>query len=300
MKSLKSGYIFAITSAVIFGMMPLMTKRVYAIGMSAIDAVFYRNAMSIIILWFMTKYIYKENLLITKGEFIKLLILSIGYVFTPILLYYSYNYISSGAATTIHFSYPIVIFLVSVLIYRERATKREIICIIFAMFGIVMLMDFREVNNILGIVLAFGSGLTYSLYSVWLEKSGLRSMSINKLSFYLILFSSIMAFIVAIPSGGINFNVGSPKNLLVLILYSAILSVGAANLYQRAVLSINAKQTSILSAFEPVTSLIVGFFILHEELSFLNIAAIVLICASTVLLVLSPNENKNKVSLSED
>ncbi|RVU54748.1 DMT family transporter [Anaerosphaera multitolerans] len=294
MRNLKSGYLYAIISAVIFGLMPLMTKKVYGIGMNAIDAVFYRNAMSIAILWFMAKYVYKENLLITKDEFLKLLILSLGYVFTPILLYYSYNYISSGAATTIHFSYPILIFLASVLIYKEKAKSGEKTCIIFAMLGITMLMDFREVNNIFGIILSFGSGLTYALYSIWLEKSGLGSMNVIKLSFYLILFSSIMAYVVSLPSGGINFNISSAKNLLILILYSAVLSVGAANFYQRAILSISAKQASILSAFEPVTSLIVGVFILHEKLSGLNIIAIILICASTIILVLSPNKSKTK------
>ena len=97
------GYFYVIGSAIIFGCMPLGAKIVYANGVNPISLVFYRNVLAIPVMIMIVKA-GKDNLKITPGDFGKLVILAIlGSVLTPMLLYSSYNYISSGASTTLHF-----------------------------------------------------------------------------------------------------------------------------------------------------------------------------------------------------
>ena len=69
------------------------------------------------------------------------IILSTGFSLTPILLFSSYNYISSGSATTIHFSYPVLVILASVFIFKEKATWTKIASVVFCVIGLVLFMN---------------------------------------------------------------------------------------------------------------------------------------------------------------
>ena len=87
------GFVCAILSSVLFGLMPMMTKEIYLLGGNPLSVSVYRFLFSV-----------------------------------PFLLFQSYEYISSGMATTIHFIYPVLVLLGSILFFRERLTWQKGIC----------------------------------------------------------------------------------------------------------------------------------------------------------------------------
>ena len=104
-----NGYVMVIASAVLFGLMPLLAKEIYAMGGTALSLCVYRFLFSIPFLCAVVKGEKGQTFSITKEEAKKIFILSLGCAGTPFLLFQSYQYISSGMATTIHFIYPVLV-----------------------------------------------------------------------------------------------------------------------------------------------------------------------------------------------
>ena len=99
------GYFIAITSAVIYGLMPLITKTVYESGANSITAAFFRMSVGCAV--FLVFHLLTEGgpLGVSKKELKKLCIFAVGYGATPVLLYTSYNYLASGVAAAFYTIY---------------------------------------------------------------------------------------------------------------------------------------------------------------------------------------------------
>lgn len=220
---------------------------------------------------------------LNKEDFFVLLYSSIFFAFTSITLFASYKYINSGAATSIHFLYPVIIFIFSAFILKQRPSISEVICISCAVLGLLFLGDFKDVSSTRGITYAGISAFTYSFYSFSLEKA--KKINLVKVLFYVNLFGSFMILIFSLflPEK-ISFNFSLPQFGL-LILYSCILTIGATFLYQRAVIKIGAKYTSILSTLEPITSLTIGLLFLKESMTYIQVLAAVLIVLAAFMLI---------------
>ena len=75
------------------------------------------------------------------------------------------------------------------------------------------------------------------------------------------------------------------------VLFALMINVGAVVLFQRGTFIIGGQTASILSTFEPITSLIVGYFAFGESVGILAIVGSVLvICASLLIAVLDKKQ----------
>ena len=114
------GYLFSILSAVVFGSLPAIAKLIYAEGLNPLSLVFFRNALAVPVLFGILRW-KKISLRLTRRQAVQLCPIGLlcGLI-TPGLLFLSYVYISSGMATTIHFSYPVFVLLGCALFFRDR------------------------------------------------------------------------------------------------------------------------------------------------------------------------------------
>lgn len=283
-KELK-GIFQAIFSAILFGLMPLFTKVIYGFGSNFASTAFYRTSLSLILVLILC-ILEDKSIRINFKEFIYLIIGSIFFVATSLTLYSSYNYISSGVATTIHFAYPIIIFIINAIISKSRPNKVDIFCILSVSIGLVLIIDLKSGNiDLRGIILAAISSFTYSFYSILLERSILRNLNSIRILFYINLISSfLLIFFVNITEREIILSYNLFQWMFI-FLYSVVVTVGATLLYQKSLRNIGATYTSILSCLEPVTSIVVGIVLLSESIFFKQVLAIILILSSTIIIV---------------
>lgn len=282
--SIKSkGILAVIISATIFGSMPLMAKIVYEAGGNAISLTFYRFLLILPFLYLLIKRNEKETIKITKEELKKIAFVgTLGYGATALLLYLSYNYIPSGMATTIHFIYPVFVILGCILFFREKPSIIKIIAVILCLLGVLMFYDGNGEINFLGIFLSFASSITFAFYTVYLDKSGLKQISTIKLTFYLCLIASIMMLIFSIVTRTFTINMKLIGWIMTLFLS---LSVGlGVNFFQMGIKIVGPQSTSILSTFEPITSVIIGVLILNESFGIKTLLGIGLILLAVILI----------------
>lgn len=263
---MKKGYIYTALSAIIFGLMPLLTKIIIARGATSLTIPFFRVFYVTIVLFFVLK-IKKIDLYLEKRDLISAILTSIfGSGLTIIILNESYNYVDTGIATSLHFLYPLFVAILCCFFYGEKIKKKQILSLSFALVGIICFMS-KGNGSLFGYFLAIASGLTYAFYLVKMDKSGLVKMNALKLSFYLALFTTIEIFTMNLFMQEVVFkmDVLSYALLLVLALSSSFL---ATVLLQKGVLLLGSTRASFICLLEPVTSMIVGILWLNEALTF--------------------------------
>lgn len=259
---MKKGYIYTALSAIIFGLMPLLTKIIIARGTTSLTIPFFRVFYVTIVLFLVLK-IKKIDLHLEKRDLISAILTSIfGSGLTIIILNESYNYVDTGIATSLHFLYPLFVAILCCFFYGEKIKKKQIISLSFALVGIICFMS-KGNGSLFGYFLAIASGLTYAFYLVKMDKSGLVKMNALKLSFYLALFTTIEIFTMNLFMQEVVFKMDALSYglLLVLALSSSFL---ATVLLQKGVLLLGSTRASFICLLEPVTSMIVGILWLNE------------------------------------
>ncbi len=263
---MKKGYIYTALSAIIFGLMPLLTKIIIARGATSLTIAFFRVFYVTIVLFFVLK-IKKIDLYLEKRDLLSAMLTSIfGSGLTIIILNESYNYVDTGIATSLHFLYPLFVAILCCFFYGEKIKKKQILSLSFALVGIICFMS-KGNGSLFGYFLAIASGLTYAFYLVKMDKTGLVKMNALKLSFYLALFTTIEIFTMNLFMQDVVFKMDAIAYglLLVLALSSSFL---ATVLLQKGVLLLGSTRASFICLLEPVTSMIVGILWLNEALTF--------------------------------
>lgn len=300
MRELK-GSVFAVVSAIIFGCMPIVAKFLYAEGCNPVSLVVYRYSLALPVLFLLAiREQAKEGekkkasgeitrrdsgMKITGAQFRQFIILSLGFSMTPVLLFSSYNYISSGSATTIHFSYPVLVILASVFIFKERATGTKIASVVFCVIGLALFYEPGQENGILGIILALGSGVTYTFYMMYFDRSTLKFIKPFKTNFYMSLVSAAMVLILSLVTGTLVL-FHSAKGWAAAFGFSFMLVVVACVLFQLGIAMIGAQKTAILSTFEPLTSIVLGVVCYGEAVGIKTGLGVLFILASVISITL--------------
>lgn len=288
MNSRTRGFCAVIVSAVFFGLVPMLARIVCANGGNMISAAFYRFSLAVIPLFIYLKYA-KIPLGITGKQFWKIVIITVfGYGGTALTLFLSYEYIPSGMATTIHFVYPVFVILGSILFLKERADRVKLLCITLCMAGILLFYDGHAQGSVLGILLAFVSGITYGFYIIYLDRCGLGDMPTLKLIFYMNIIGAALLLAGSLGAGQFTAAM-NPAGWGAMLVLSLGTSFGAVCLFQKGVRLVGPQNASILSTFEPITSLLVGSLLFQEHLTIRTFVGCVFILAAVVLVARSKN-----------
>ncbi len=287
----KLGPFCVILSAILFGMMPLFTKVAYAFGCSTYTAAMGRFLFGSVGLWIVITASPKLSFRVTGQELLHILLLSLPFCSTTFLLYGSYSFISSGLATTLHFTYPVVVMVLGVILFHAKLQIRQLICLLICAAGILCLYRPGGNTGTTGIVMAMLSGVTYSIYILLLGKSGLKRLHVLTITFWLCILSllEIGAFSIASRDLPVPTAWHAWAAMMGLGLSASVVALA---LFQVGVLLCGEVKASLLSTFEPLTGVIIGILVFHGSLTVPIAVGILLILCSAVLLVLSPEKQR--------
>ena len=278
------GYFCAFVSAALFGLMPLFTKIAYQYGSNPHTVAFMRFFYTAVACGLYVLLNRDISFSVTKKELSWLAFLAVFYAGMALLLYGSYEYIDSVLATAIHFSFPVVVMLLSVFILHIPLTRMRVICAALCMSGMFLITGIGSRINLTGAVFAFLSGVSLSLYIVLLPKSGLEGMPLLKMVFWLSLFTAVYLFVFATATGRLLLRLPFRAHVAQCML-ALCCTLFAMTLFQKGVFLIGGVRASLLSTLEPIVSVAVGVTVFHEVLTVRIVCGIVLILLSAALLV---------------
>lgn len=281
------GFLAGIISSSTFGLIPLFTLPLMAQGMDFDSILFYRFLIAGISIGIVLP-LKKISFRISNAELLTLSYLSIFYVVSAMFLFWGYNYLPSGIATTIHFLYPVFVTLIMFLYYHERLSVIIITAIIMAFFGVAFLSigGAAEKIDMAGIGIVLISAIGYALYIIKVSKSKVRNMNGSKLTFYVLLIGALIFYIQTLVKG--TFQIIPNTQSLINILLLAILPTVISNLaLVYAIKRIGSTLTAVLGAMEPLTALCVGILVFGEPITSRIATGFLLIISAVSLIILS-------------
>lgn len=134
MNNLK-GFAFGILTSATFGLIPLFTLPLMAKGMQFDSILFYRFLFAALALAGIMAA-KKESFHADKRDIPVLILLGFFYTASAMFLFWGYNFMSAGIATTLHFTYPVFVTLIMLLFFREKTSWITLMAIVLAICGV--------------------------------------------------------------------------------------------------------------------------------------------------------------------
>ena len=266
MKDIVKGYLCAFISAFTYGLIPLFMIPIKKEESFSVDAtLFYRFLIASGAIVFFLFY-QKERLRISFREGLIMSLLGILYALSAEFLFLAYDYLSPGIASTIFFSYPIIVALVLILFYKEKLTIPTLLSLLLVVAGVgVLSIKKGEALNYIGLGISLLGALVYALYILIVNKVRIESSGV-KISFYSMLFSSLY-FLVKSLLLRESITISSWALAGDLTLFAIITTSLSLVTLVYAVRYIGSTPTAIMGAFEPIVAVLISVGLFGEQLS---------------------------------
>ncbi|MBF1126398.1 MAG: DMT family transporter [Capnocytophaga sp.] len=266
MKDIVKGYLCAFISAFTYGLIPLFMIPIKKEESFSVDAtLFYRFLIASGAIVFFLFY-QKERLHISFREMLIMSLLGLLYALSAEFLFLAYDYLSPGIASTIFFSYPIIVALVLILFYKEKLTLPTLLSLLLVVAGVgVLSIKKEEALNYIGLGISLLGALVYALYIVIVNKVRIESSGV-KISFYSMLFSSLY-FLVKSLLLRESISISSWALAGDLTLFAIITTSLSLVTLVYAVRYIGSTPTAIMGAFEPIVAVLISVGLFGEQLT---------------------------------
>ena len=279
------GVLFSVLSAVIFGTSPIFFKTIVATGINTTTQVVLRSIVTMVIAGILA--VVNRQPILLKGRLLLDAVMAFvaGQGVTAILLNSSYAYLPAGMSTSLHFVYPSVVMIACVLLFRERINLLKLLALLLSVCAIALMTDLSAHGQLIGVLLAVGSGCSYAFYILYLERTQLRDIPVWTFAFWSSLGCLVAAGGLGLSTNTLDLSGATVKGITLLMIMVPLQSVLAVRLFQLGVRYSGSTAASLLSTMEPVTSTILGMLILHEAMDAKKLIGCAAIVLSVILVV---------------
>lgn len=215
---------------------------------------------------FFTKGLANDNQL--PIPYVKLFLSGAAMGINWILLFEAYKYTSIALATLSYYFAPIIVILLSLLLFRERLSKKQLVCFIGATIGMVFIIGVSGggSNDLLGILFGLGAAVFYA--TVILLNKSIKNLDGMKRTLYQ--FGA--AIIVLAPYVGLTsgFDVSNLDLLGTISLFVVgVFHTGITYfLYFSSLAMLKGQQAAILSYIDPLLAVLLSVVFLSEPILF--------------------------------
>lgn len=279
------GYLLGAVAAASYGLNPLFTLPLYGAGLGVDSVLFYRYLPAVVMLGALM-LLRRQSFALARRDIAPLAVMGLLFSFSSLFLFESYNHMDAGIASTILFLYPVLVAVIMAVGFHERVTATTGFSIALAFGGISLLYEGGDGQtlSLYGVGLVFLSSLCYAVYIVGVNRSSLKALPTEKLTFYALLFG-LGVYVVRLRLGADLQPIPTPAlwiNVISLALFPTIVSLVTM---AGAIRRIGSTPTAILGALEPVTALFFGVAVFGERLTPRIVTGVALILAAVTLII---------------
>ena len=270
-----------ITSMAIFGTLAIFTRN---ISVSSGEIALYRAVMAAVLIG-----VY---LLITKQpipfkelgrELMLLFISGAAMGFNWILLFEAYKYTTVSLATLSYYFAPVIVTVMSPVLFREKLTKKQLICFVMSTVGLVLITGIGDLSggaNVRGIGFGLGAACLYA--SVVLLNKSIKKVS----GLHRTMLQFVAAVIVLTPyvlaTDGINLVSLDGLGWGCLGVLGVVHTGICYCMYFSALKDLDGQEAAILSYIDPLVAVIISVTVLHETMTMVQLLGGALILGFTI------------------
>ena len=290
MKESNRSRLMMTVSMAIFGTLAPFVRR---IGVTSGELALYRAIMAaglIAVFLLVTKQ--KIPFAAIKKEIPLLLLSGMAMGFNWILLFQAYKFTTVSVATLSYYFAPVIVTILCPIIFREKLTKKQILCFIMSTLGLVLITGIGDLSgassHLTGILFGLGAASFYA--TVILLNKFIKNVEGIHRTFlqFLAAIMVLVPYVMLTPRSGLTALDG--------IGWICLLIVGFVHtgltycLYFTSLKDIPGQKAAILSYIDPLIAVVISVTILGESMSFIQIIGGLLILGFTLWNELSPKE----------
>ncbi len=277
------GVLAIVGASVMWAIEPIFAKLAYA-NSSVVQTSAFRAIFVTVVALIYALSTNGKNIKISKKEFSVIFYIAVvGTLVADLLFYFALTKISVLNAVLIGHLQPIFIILIGYFILKdEKHSKYDYAGIFIMIFG-ALLVTTQTIQNLLilrigtvGDLLVVGATVSWATTGVAARKY-LKNMNCGIITFYRFLIAAIFFSIYLLFRA--EFHFGSVNQIIIGI----IVGVGYI-LYYEGLKRIKAAQAGALELTTPFFAAILGFLVLGELVTPMQIAGILILCIGVYLL----------------
>jgi drug/metabolite transporter (DMT)-like permease len=286
MKRLTGIFLIAV-SAASFGTLAIFGRVLYADGLDTFTMLFLRFGFAALLMAFVLA-VRKER--VPRGKILLQLVCmgALGYVGQSFSYLTAIKYASSGLVALLLYLYPMFVFVLSVIVLRERVTWLRVAALALALTGTALTVD-PAGGQLQGILLAICAALIYSVYII----VGTNVMKhVSPVQSSMVIFASAGAVYGTLMTvNGVHLPASSSGWLAIagIVLIATVIPVVA---FLAGLERIGPTNAAMLSTLEPVVTVLLAAWIFEERLKPIVILGGGLILVAVILLTSGEVEKK--------
>lgn len=291
MKNLSNPRLMLIASMVIFG---TLAPFVRTINVSSGELALYRAILAAALIGFFL-LLTKQRIPFRKiKKDIPLLLFSgIAMGINWILLFEAYKYTTVSVATLSYYFAPVIVTVVSPLLFRERLTLKQIICFIMSTIGVVLIMgviDSRGNSHFIGILFGLGAAVFYA--TVVLLNKFIKNVDGIHRTFLQFLSAIVILVPYVLFTSGITLHNLDKKGWINLLVVGLVHTGITYCMYFSSLKELPGQKAAILSYIDPLVAVLISVTVLGEDITERQIIGGLLILGFTLWNEISPRRKK--------
>lgn len=299
----RSAPVCILIAGILWGLMGIFVRKLSTFGFSSIQIASLRIMGGAVLFVLLTGIFDRKKLRIYLrdiGWFLGLGICSI-LLFT-VCYFTTISMASLSMAAILLYTAPIMVMLMSLVLFHEKLTVKKTTALFMAFLGCVFVTGIGGNMQISAAAVGFGlmSGFGYGLYSI-LGTYVLRKYHPITVTTYAFLCGSIGAVFVCKPWEIVALVCQAEEPVLLvglIVLTAFVTAVLPYLLYTIGLASMKASSASIMASVEPVVATVAGVVVFREKLTILAAIGILLVLSAIAILNITPKKqmsaNKNE------
>ncbi len=294
----REGILWVLLAAAGFALMPTMVKTTFLHSSFApFDIAIWRFVIAAPMMWALVYRSRRSAPTARRSDVPRRPMLAIGVVISAAVLaaFFALERLPGSTYIVLFYSYPAMVVVLSALL-GERIRPIAWLALVMALAGIVLTVPDLTLGarmDALGVALALFNAAIVAVYYLLARRALAGVTDVSGASAWMMV-GTLAVLLLLIPLRGLQL----PQNALSLIMLVGIAALGtvlpifAINL---AIQRIGAAQASLISAVEPILSMIVSALILAEVILAIQWLGAALIIGSVIVLQLRP---RNRIDTS--
>lgn len=288
------GYGLAILQAVVYATLGIFGKLLFATGLDTQQTVILRFLFATILLGaFML--VRRRDAFVSRQP--SIYVQAVFFFISSLFYFFTVERLTAGMTTVIFYTYPAVVAVASLFVFKERFSVAVLISFVLAIAGLVMVSGVAvgEVTlDPLGIFFGIVSCVSFAVYTMLIQKYS-RVESPLTVTFTLMWTSLIASCVVFAPSVPAMFSLDAYQILLG-VLMALVATILPVFIYIEAIKRIGGTKASLIGISETPFSLLIAFIVLGETLTLEQDIGSCLIVASVIVITVAPLIAKGKGS----
>ncbi len=293
------GILMAGLGSVLFSGKAILVKLAFTYNANAETIIALRMLMALPLFWAIYWWQARRQTMsrLSLADQVKIFILGfLGYFFSSYLDFLGLQYISVGLERIVLYLTPTIVLLISYFVLNKRITRLQWYALIVGYLGviIVFIQDASSTGStaLLGMGLVFASACSYAIYMIGSGEMVKRVGSV-RMVVYASSASALLSVIQILFYDPMAVFTQAPQIYWLSLLNAALCTVIPMLLIMIAINRIGSPLVAQAGILGPVSTLFMGWAVLSEPITLLQIGGMVLVIGAMWLLVRNDSSKTN-------